>query len=234
MIPLRDVIPSRTFPIVTVTLIGVNSVIYLFQQSLTATEHSALIHTYGLEPASFAWWSPITSIFLHRDWLQFASNMLMLWLFGENLEDRMGRLRYVVFYLGCGVTAATVHLSTQTNSMGPAVGASGAVAGILGGYFLMYPRSRILALVPVPVVWSVIELPALAFLAVWISAQLVSGLLPLAGLPPIERFSFGPCAAGFLTGALLIRIFKRAERMRVEWWHDQLETGGRGPTPKKP
>jgi membrane associated rhomboid family serine protease len=222
MIPLRDVIPSRTFPVVTVALIALNTACFLYQQSLGPQARSGLAEVLGVVPSALSAWSPITCLFVHRDLLQFTSNMLMLWLLGETLEDRLGRGRHLFFYVLCGVVAAATHVWTYRHSLTPTVGASGAVAGILGGYCRLYPSSRILTLVPVPIAWQVLELPILGFVAAWIVAQLVSTVVPFTGgIPSAEAFSPAACGAAFLAGAFLVGIFRRSERMRVEWWHDK-------------
>jgi membrane associated rhomboid family serine protease len=222
MLPLRDVIPSRTFPIVTVTLLALNTAALLFQEWLSPADRVDVAATFGLIPAAFKPWTPITSLFVHRDPLQFASNMLMLWLLGETLEDRLGRGRQIVFYVACGMVAAAAQTWTYRGSFTPVVGASGAVAGILGGYCRMFARSRVLTLIPLPGAWEIRELPVLGLVAGWIVAQLVSDAIPLAaGIPAVEGSSPTSCMAAFLTGALLVRAFTRSERMRVEWWHDR-------------
>ena len=223
MIPLRDVIPSRTFPVVTVALIAFNTAVFVLQHSLPAAESLALAGRYGVTPASFDWRTAVTASFIHPGWPGFATNMLMLWLFGENLEDRSGRARYLAFYLTCGALASAAEAWAHAASARPVLGASGAVAGILGAYFHMYPRSRVLALVPVPILWPMIELPAVAFLGLWLFVQLVTSgpLMPGDETPVVDSFSFVACAAAFLGGALLIPLFRRAERVKVEWWHDR-------------
>jgi rhomboid family protein len=222
MLPLRDVIPSRTFPVVTITLVALNAAAYLHQLSLPDAERFDLARTFGVIPAALSPVSPVTSLFVHRDPLQFASNMLMLWLLGETVEDRLGRGRHVLLYTLCGVLAAATHAWTYRTSLTPAVGASGAVAGILGGYCRLYPGSRILTLVPLPVLWPVLELPVLGFVAAWVVAQLVSDVVPFAtGIPSAQGFSPASCIIAFLAGALLVRVLRRSERMRVEWWHDK-------------
>ena len=222
MLPLRDVMPSRTFPAVTLTLIGINTATFLLQWSLASSAGAALVERFGLTPAEFRPWTPVTSMFLHRDPLQFGANMLMLWLCGENLEDRTGRARMVAFYLLSGALAGLAHAAAHAASWTPAVGASGAVAGVLGGYFSLYPRSRILTLAPLPGADRIIELSAAGYLAFWMLAQLVSSVFPMtetavATVGP----SLAACAAAFLGGALMIRAFRRPERMRVDWWHDR-------------
>jgi membrane associated rhomboid family serine protease len=222
MLPLRDVIPSRTFPVVTVSFIALNTVCYVHQQWLAPTARLDLAQTFGVVPAALSAWSPITSLFVHRDPLQFTSNMLMSWLVGETLEDRLGRGRHVLFVVLCGALAAAAHAWTYRNSFTPAVGASGAVAGILGGYCRLYPASRILTLVPLPIAWPILELPVMGFVAAWILAQLVSDVVRFAtGIPSAQGFSPASCLVAFLAGALLVRVFRRSERMRVEWWHDK-------------
>jgi len=223
MIPLRDVIPTRTFPVVTIALIALNTAVFVLQQSLAAEDSMAVARRYGVIPASFEWWTAVTASFVHPGWVGFATNMLMLWLFGGTLEDRTGRGRYLAFYLTCAAVATAAQAWSQPATARPTLGASGALAGILGAYFLMYPRSRVLALVPVPVVWPMIELPAVALLGFWLFVQLVSGMprMPAAEAATVDSFSFAACSAAFLGGALLIPLFRRAERVRVEWWHDR-------------
>jgi membrane associated rhomboid family serine protease len=226
MIPLRDVIPSRTFPLVTLVLLGFNAAFYLHQQWLDPQERSDLAEALGVVPAALSIWTLITSEFVHRDPVQFASNVVMLWLLGETLEDRLGRGRYLMFYMLCGALAAGLHVWTYRHSLTPAVGASGAVAGIMGGYCRLYPGSRILTLVPLPVAWPILELPVWGFIAAWVVAQLVSEVVPFAtGIPSAQGFSPASCLVAFLAGALLVGVFRRSERMRVEWWHDANKTG---------
>lgn len=228
MIPLRDVIPSRTFPLVSVTLVGLNAAAFAYQQLLPADARVLLAGQYGLTPASLAWWTLVTGLFLHTDWLQFGSNAIVLWLFGENVEDRTGRARMLLLYLLGGMIGGLVHAWTQTDSRTPVIGASASVACVLGAYFRLFPRSRVLTFVPLPGPGPLMELPAVSFLGFWVAAQLMSGLLVMAapGIPAIAGCSFTSCAVAFLSGALLIRALKRADRMRVEWWH-QARSGQR-------
>ena len=160
MIPLRDVIPSRTAPVVTIALVAANAV---------------------------------TFAFLHP--LAVAANMLALWLFGGTVEDRMGRGRFLVFYLVCGATGAG--------------SAAAAVAGVIGAYVVLYPASRIVTLIPVPYLLRIVEVPAGVFAAAWLLAQAVSGGSPV-----------WPLASGVAAGVALVWVFRRPERLRVEWWND--------------
>ena len=229
MIPLRDVIPSRTFPAVSLALVGLNTATFLYQQLLTADERTALASQFGLTPQAVTWWTLLTAMFLHTDWIQFACNTIALWLFGENVEDRMGRGRMLAFYLLAGVVTAVVHAWPQPAAATPAVGASGAVAGVLGAYFRLFPRSRVLTFVPVPGAGPLMELPAASFLGFWAVALVLSALLQMtrAGAGPVTGWSFASCTIAFLAGALLIRVLRRDERMRVEWWHEPAPRTGR-------
>src|SRR5215216_5627385 len=150
MIPLRDVIPSRTTPGVTVTLITLNVLVYVFQLMLTDQGRDAFILGFGLVPAYFSLVSVFTAMFVHGGFMHLAGNMLFLWIFGDNVEDRLGHVKYLIFYLLCGVVASLAHvfttgvLASQESSMlVPSLGASGAISGVLGGYLLLHPKRRV-------------------------------------------------------------------------------------------
>jgi membrane associated rhomboid family serine protease len=222
MIPIRDVIPSRTTPFVTVTIIVLNVLVYLYQTSLGNEGATAWILTWGLTPAAFSWTTVATSMFLHGGLLHVAGNMLYLWIFGDNVEDRVGHGRFLVFYLLCGLAAAMAQTWIHPDSAIPMVGASGAVAGIMGAYFVLYPQSRILTFVPI-FFFQLIEVPALFFLGIWFLMQFVNGLGSLAAISqgqPGGGVAFWAHAAGFAAGAAGIYLFRRPERQRVEWWSD--------------
>ncbi|HAK54506.1 MAG: rhomboid family intramembrane serine protease [Vicinamibacterales bacterium] len=216
MIPLRDVIPSRTTPFVTMLLIGLNAAVFAYQVSLAPGEQEAFIRFFGLTPASFQTATLVTSMFMHGGWLHFLGNMLYLWIFGDNVEDRIGHGRYLVFYLMCGIAASLVQAWTAPDSAIPMVGASGAIAGVMGAYFVLFPRSRVLTLIPLIIIWDVIELPAIFFLGIWFLMQLVSGLGSFA--PTGGGIAFWAHVAGFVAGGASIFFFRRPERQRVEWW----------------
>src|SRR5213594_661085 len=146
MIPLRDVIPSRTVPVVTITLIVVNVLVFLYEYSLGPSLDNFML-TFALIPAGFSWITVFTSMFLHGGLLHVGGNMLYLWIFGDNVEDRMGHGRFLVFYLLCGLAAALAQTIANPDAIVPMVGASGAIAGVMGAYFVLYPRSRILTLI---------------------------------------------------------------------------------------
>ena len=126
------------------------------------------------------WHTALTSMFLHGGWLHFLGNMLYLWIFGDNVEDRIGHARYVLFYLFCGVAAALAHVYMNPVSKIPTIGASGAIAGVMGAYFVLYPHSRVLALVPLFIIWEIIEVPAIIFLGIWFLMQFFSGVGSIA------------------------------------------------------
>jgi membrane associated rhomboid family serine protease len=219
MIPLRDVIPSRTTPVVTVTLIAVNVAVYLFQLMLTDRGRDALIVGFGLIPAYFSFVSVVTSMFLHGGIAHLAGNMLFLWIFGDNVEDRLGHGRFIFFYLLCGFVAAFAQTALDPDSLVPMVGASGAIAGVMGAYLVLYPRSRVLMLFPFPL--FLFELPAVVFLVIWFLVQFLNGInqLPVFEQNAISGgVAFWAHVMGFVAGVILIVFMKRPERARVEWW----------------
>lgn len=219
MFPIRDVIPSRTTPAVTVGVIVLNVLVYLFQLSLTERGLNLFIFSFGLVPAHFSLVNVLTSMFVHGGLVHLAGNMLFLWIFGDNVEDRLGHGRFVVFYLVCGFVAAFAQTALDSMSEVPMVGASGAIAGVMGAYLILYPRSRVLMLFPFPPI--VFELPAVFFLVMWFAAQFLNGLgtLPMFGAADISGgIAFWAHVTGFVTGVVLVRVMRRRERMRVEWW----------------
>jgi membrane associated rhomboid family serine protease len=162
-------------------------------------------------------------MFLHGGFLHVAGNMLYLWIFGDNVEDRMGHGRFVAFYLLCGVAAALGQTITVPNSPVPMVGASGAIAGVMGAYFVLYPHSRIVTLMTIFIFWQVIEVPAIFFLGVWFFMQFLSGVGSIAtsgGGEPVGGIAFWAHVAGFVAGLVGVFAFKKRERERVEWWND--------------
>ena len=222
MIPLRDVIPTRTTPYTTVTLIVLNLLVFLYQFSL-GRQVNDFILDFGLVPAAFSWVSVFTSMFLHGGFMHVGGNMLYLWIFGDNVEDRMGHGRFLVFYLLCGVAAALAQTFINPDSLVPMVGASGAIAGIMGAYFVLYPHSRIVTLIPLFVYFQVIEVPAIFFLGIWFLMQFFSGVGSIANAVAREAgggVAFWAHVAGFLAGMSGVIVFRRPERQRVEWWHD--------------
>jgi membrane associated rhomboid family serine protease len=220
VIPLRDVIPSRTTPYVTVAIIIVNALAFMLE--LSAPDIQDFVFAYGLVPAEFSWVNVFTSMFLHGGWLHIVGNMWFLWIFGDNVEDRMGHGRFIVFYLLCGITAALAQTLMAPNSGIPMVGASGAIAGVMGAYFVLYPRSRIVTLVPLFMFMQIMEVPAILFLGIWFLMQFISGVGTVTTLAAREAggVAFWAHVAGFVTGVAAVLVFRRPERQRVEWWDE--------------
>jgi len=175
-------------------------------------------------PSYFTLVSVFTSMFVHGGLLHLIGNMLFLWIFGDNIEDRLGHGRFIAFYVMCGIAAALAQVALNPNSLIPMVGASGAIAGVMGAYLVLYPHSRILMLFPFPV--FLFELPAVVFLGIWFVVQFLNGINQL---PVFERdaisggVAFWAHVSGFVTGVLLVLLMKRPERARVEWW-DTIES----------
>src|SRR5215510_7177180 len=173
MIPLRDVIPSRTTPYITVTIIVLNALAWLYELTLPHEELNDFLTVYGVVPANLSWPTLITAMFLHGSWSHVIGNMWYLWIFGDNVEDRVGHGRFIVFYLLCGILAAVAQIAVDPESTLPTIGASGAIAGMMGAYFVLYPQSRVLTLLP----WifiQVVEMPAIILLGFWFLMQLFS------------------------------------------------------------
>lgn len=222
MIPLRDSVRSRRRPLVTLALIAAN--VYVFLQELALPEPALmeLFYRYGVVPARVG--TPgevlghlvagrvdrllplVTATFLHGGWLHLGGNMLYLWVFADNVEDRLGRLRFLLFYLLAGVLANYAQVLVAPSSTVPLVGASGAVAGVLGAYFVTFPRARVLALVPLGLFLTVTEVPAVIFLFLWFGLQLLSGVASL-GVPAAGGVAWWAHVGGFVVGAALIRLF---------------------------
>ncbi len=213
MIPLRDSQRSHSTPFVTIALIAINVLIFLYQVSLDPFSRNHLVMAYGLVPSRLDPAALLTSMFLHGGWLHILGNMWFLWIFGDNVEDILGHGRYLVFYLLCGVTAALVHVAFNPLSRVPTVGASGAIAGVMGAYVVKFPRSRILTLVPIFVFFTTIEVPAILMLLYWFAIQFFSGI----GSIGYSHLSEGGVAwfahiGGFVAGILAILVMRPRKR----------------------
>ena len=221
MFPLSDVIPSRTTPIVTVTLIVVNSLVFLYQVTLPRPLLDQFVMQYALIPAAFSWLAVLTSMFLHGGWMHVIGNMLYLWIFGDNVEDRLGHVRFLIFYLACGCAAAVLQLVFNPLSEVPMLGASGAIAGVMGAYFVLYPESRVLTAVFIFVFFDLVEIPPSSFSGIWFVMQLLSGVGSLG----ISSYRRRHCILGarrrFRRGRCR-RTGLAAERTTM-WNRDQLE-----------
>jgi len=232
MIPLKDDIPTRTFPFITILLIFTNAILFFYQRSLDVTSLRQLIYRFGCIPYEITHGadvvdvyvngsvlSPVisqgsgfpvhitlvSSVFLHGSWLHMIGNMLFLYIFGDNVEDWLGHGLFLLFYLGCGIAANVAHSLISFNSTVPAIGASGAVAGIMGAYLILYPRARVLTLVILLFFIRFVMLPAYIFLGFWIFIQILSSFLGLAASTNIAFFAH---IGGFFVGLLIIRKLK--------------------------
>ncbi|MEW6308625.1 MAG: rhomboid family intramembrane serine protease [Bacillota bacterium] len=209
MIPLRDSIRSHRFPYVNVALIVLNMAVFVYQSTLTREQLVEVFRTFGLIPLAFTAGPVIpagtlvTSVFLHGSLLHLGGNMLYLWVFGDNIEDRVGHLRYLLFYLAGAVAAAAAHIVANPASRIPTIGASGAVAAVLGAYLLKFPRSRVLALVPIFFFVTIARLPAILFLGLWFVLQVLNA----GAAQGAQLVAWWAHIGGFVAGVLLIMLF---------------------------
>jgi membrane associated rhomboid family serine protease len=215
MIPLRDTQPSSSFPFVTVTLIALNVALFLYQISLDAWQLNNFIARYAVVPDRFQATDLLTSMFLHGGWMHLIGNMWFLWIFGDNVEDVLGHGKYLVFYIACGIAAALVHALLNPYSRLPTVGASGAIAGVMGAYLVKFPHSRILTLVPIIIFFTTLEIPAFLMLLYWFFIQIFSGI----GSVGYSQVSKGGVAwfahvGGFVAGVVLVYVLGTRERYR--------------------
>ena len=216
MIPLRDTIPAKNYPVVNVTIIGINLLVYLIQFSQGA-EISEFVKTYGLVPARYSlpqWSSQYSTgqqvlsffsfMFLHGGFWHLLGNMWSLYIFGDNVEDRLGPLRYLLFYLLCGLASGVSHLYFNVNSDIPIIGASGAIAGVMGAYFILYPKSKILTLIPIFFIPYFLEIPAFYFLGIWIVLQFINAA---ASHGTISGIAWWAHIGGFIFGIIFLKLF---------------------------
>ncbi len=219
MIPLKDSNPTERFPLITVLLIAINSCVFLFELSLGEHGIQAFIAAFALVPADLFHGhvtaadalppslTVFTSMFLHGGLFHVGGNMLYLWIFGNNVEDAMGRMRFIAFYLLCGVAAALSHAAVNPSSSVPMIGASGAISGVLGAYVLLYPRARVLTLFILGFFVKLIEVPALAVLGFWFIFQFLYVFVAPSGGGGVAWMAH---VGGFVAGMALIGIFKRS------------------------
>lgn len=216
MIPLRDTQPSYTFPFVTVAIIVLNVAAFLYEFSMDPYELNFFIAHYGVIPTRFQWMDVLTSIFLHGGWMHLIGNMWFLWIYGDNVEDILGHSQYLLFYLLCGVAATMVHVLFNVDSRVPTIGASGAIAGVMGAYVVKFPHSRITTLVPITIFLTTVDIPAYFILLYWFVIQFFSGV----GSVGHSHLSQGGVAwfahvGGFLAGVALILVMRTEQR----WSH---------------
>ena len=217
MIPLRSTQRTYSTPAVTILLIVLNTAAFLYQEMLPPRALDYFIGHYGIVPDRLRMASLFTSMFLHGGWLHLIGNMWFLWVFGRNVEDLLGSGRFLLFYLVCGLAAAVIHVFFNPFSRVPTIGASGAIAGVMGAYVIKFPRARITTLVPIFIFLTTLEIPAIFLLLYWFAIQFFSGV----GSIGYSQVSSGGVAwfahiGGFLAGMLLVGLFPEKKRW-VEW-----------------
>jgi len=226
MLPLRDENPTEIFPAVTISLIGINVLIFFYELSL-GYRVNEFVHALGAVPYEIihgidipplgvlpVQFNLLTSMFLHGGWVHLLGNMLYLWIFGNNVEDSMGHLRFLIFYLLCGSVAGLTQILLSPQSTIPLIGASGAIAGILGGYIILYPHAQILTLIILGYFIRIVRLPAIMVLGMWIVLQFFQGIASLAVRVPGGVAWFAHIG-GFIFGLALIKIF--VHKLRRRW-----------------
>ncbi|HTK81588.1 MAG TPA: rhomboid family intramembrane serine protease [Bacteroidota bacterium] len=220
MIPLRDTIPSRTVPFINYLLIILNILAFLYENSLGGRLEE-FIYRFGVVPGRvFAHFASghvgistlvpfVTSMFLHGGWWHLIGNMLFLYIFGDNVEDRFGHVRYIFFYFLAGIAAAATQVVLNASSGVPMVGASGAIAGVLGAYVLMYPSARVVTLIPIFIFFQIVELPAFVFLGIWFLLQIFSGMMALGIGADAGGVAWWAHIGGFVVGAISVPFLKK-------------------------
>ncbi len=225
MFPLQTTVVSRHPAIVTWVLIGVNALFFFFELQLAPESLKSFMMLFGVVPARFtnpqwasqlgipvdSYWPFITSMFLHGGWAHIIGNMWTLWVFGQHVEDRMGPFRYLTFYLLCGISSGIVHTIVNSGSTMPAIGASGAIAGVMAAYLMLFPTSRVIVMVPIFIFPLLFDFLAVFYLGYWFLLQLVSGSFALLSSSMQESggIAFWAHVGGFATGALIYALFLR-------------------------
>jgi len=226
MIPFKDDNPTRTFPFVTIGLISINTIVFVLQ-ILSHVNQAKIVFAYGAIPSyllTFKTVQPIhpvltvfTSMFMHGGFFHLGGNMLYLWIFGNNIEDRLGHIRFTIFYLLSGIAAAFAHAVTEPSSMLPMIGASGAVSGVLGAYLLLFPHARIHTLIFLGFFVQVVRLPAMLVIGFWIVIQFLNGLIS-KGVADYGGVAWFAHIGGFVFGIIAIRLFLRIKSKKITYF----------------
>jgi membrane associated rhomboid family serine protease len=213
MFPLYDTVRSRRFPAINLMLILINILAFLYEIQMDPSALKEFIFEWGLIPErllsdpSTAWITIFTAMFLHGGWFHIINNMWVLFIFGDNVEARMGGIRYLIFYLLSGVAAVFLQSYILSSSDVPMIGASGALAGVLGAYLILFPHSRIASLVPILFIFTIIEIPAVIFLLFWFASQLYSGLFAIQGSSG-SGIAWWAHIGGFVFGVAMVFFFR--------------------------
>lgn len=216
MFPIRDTIPTRRFPIVNACLIGLNILAFLLQLSLSEEELIQLVYTYGVVPANYGGtdllaggFLPFLScMFLHGGWMHLIGNVWTLYIFGDNVEDRLGRWQYIGFYLVSGIAASIAHILFNAGSDVPVIGASGAISGVMGAYLVFYPKSKITMLFPIFYIPFFFRISSFIYLGYWLVLQLFNGTTSLMTDNPVDNVAFWAHIGGFVAGIALALLFR--------------------------
>ena len=213
MFPLYDTARSHKFPIINLTIIAINILAFFYELQMGSNVEQ-FIFQWGLTPGRFiadpanAWILIFSSMFLHGGWFHIINNMWVLFIFGDNVEARLGGFRYLIFYLLSGAAAGLIQVFILSSSDLPMIGASGAIAGVLGAYLVLYPRARVASLVPIFFIFTVIEIPAFIYLLFWFVSQLYSGLFAIQG-GGASGIAWWAHIGGFIFGLIMVSLFKR-------------------------
>lgn len=221
MLPLKDNIPSRTRPFVTYIILGINIAVFIYEITL-GSRLNMFIATFGAVPYTIfhpegviSYLPLFTSMFIHAGIMHIVGNMLFLWIFADNIEDRLGHFMFVIFYLACGVAGALLHSILTPSSTIPMVGASGAISGVLGAYILLFPKARIVSAIPFGFFLRVTELPAVVFLGIWFLFQFLLGIGSIGARGGVAYFAH---IGGFVIGLLYVLPYKlRKKDARVNY-----------------
>jgi membrane associated rhomboid family serine protease len=207
MIPLRALLLRNSTPVMTLAIIALNTFCFLYEMAMPPYLRNAFIEHYALVPDRLYLPAFLTSMFLHGGWLHLIGNMWFLWVFGSHIEDAMGSGRFLIFYLISGVASAAVQFVTSVGSPVPTVGASGAIAGVMGAFLILYPRVRVVTLIFIVIFVTTYDLPAALMLIYWFLLQLLSGLGSLSSVSQAQGIAWFAHVGGFLAGILLVRLF---------------------------
>lgn len=216
MIPLRDTQPSYSTPFVTLSIIALNAMVFFHQVSLGRYELNHFIAQYAIVPDRFQFVDLLTSMFMHGGWMHLIGNMWFLWIYGDNVEDVLGHGKYALFYVLCGIAAGLVHVMLAPYSRVPTLGASGAIAGVMGAYLVKFPHSRIITLVPIFIFFTTMEIPALLILLYWFVLQIFSGVgsIGYSNVSDGGGVAWFAHVGGFVAGMILILVLRTRERFR--------------------
>lgn len=231
MLPIQVTSTSQDPPVGTWALIFINAVVFLFELSLPDAALEEFFYLFGMVPARYShpewaayvgfpiddYWPFLTSMFLHGGWMHILGNMWTLWIFGDGVEDRMGTARFIIFYLLCGLAAGLVHFYTNADSTVPTVGASGAIAGVLGAYFVLHPRAHVIVMVPIFFWPFFFDLPAVTYLLFWFFMQLFNGTLSLASAEQVGGVAWWAHVGGFVAGMLGFWLFLKPRVVRQHY-----------------